>query len=154
MSAFILALLPTPPFLPVPAAFSTNLTRHSYQFQLVILYAIPIWLMIYSATYMPESPRWLATQGREEEAARSLRKIRGSHYAEAHIEVELQNIKQAILAEKEAQVGASFFDIFRSAFPFFFSLEALLTCPPPRRRGTDLRRTLLYVYSNRSAEIC
>ncbi|GAA5827743.1 hypothetical protein JCM11251_007651 [Rhodosporidiobolus azoricus] len=106
----------------ISKAFVNNLTRHSYQLQLVVLFAVPIWLMTYSLFWMPESPRWLATQGRDEEAAKSLRKIRGSHYAEVHIQTELALIKQAIEAEKEAQLGASFFDIFK---------------------GTDLRRTLL-----------
>lgn len=77
--------------------------------------------MIY-AWFMPESPRWLATQDRLDDATRSLRRIRGPRYAEEHIQVEINAIKDAIAAEKAAQEGASVLDIFR---------------------GTDLRRTVL-----------
>ncbi|GAA6015523.1 hypothetical protein JCM10207_008623 [Rhodosporidiobolus poonsookiae] len=106
----------------VSKAFVNNLTRHSYQYQLIILFAVPAWLMVYSVTYMPESPRWLATKGREAEAARSLRRIRGDEYKEEYLQIELEGIKSAIEAEKKASEGAKFLDIFK---------------------GTDLRRTIL-----------
>ncbi|GAA6006092.1 uncharacterized protein JCM10292_006546 [Rhodotorula paludigena] len=101
--------------------FATRMDKLAYQAQLVVLFAVPLWFMIY-AWFMPESPRWLATQDRLDDATRSLRRIRGPRYAEEHIQVEITAIKDAIAAEKAAQEGASVLDIFR---------------------GTDLRRTVL-----------
>ncbi|GAA6056376.1 hypothetical protein JCM3770_005978 [Rhodotorula araucariae] len=105
----------------ISKAFATNLSKNSYQLQLVVLFAVPLWFMVYSFV-MPESPRWLATHEREDDALRSLRRIRGTAYADEHIKLELETIKQAIVAEKEIQAGATILDIFK---------------------GTDLRRTLL-----------
>ncbi|EJU01857.1 general substrate transporter [Dacryopinax primogenitus] len=102
-------------------AFKNDLSRHSYQFQLIILYVVPVWLIIYSV-YLPESPRWLATQGRDEDAHKALTRLRGNALTSEQINIELESIKEAIRIEKETETGASFFDIFR---------------------GTDLRRTIL-----------
>ncbi|BGP43254.1 hypothetical protein JCM10450v2_007399 [Rhodotorula kratochvilovae] len=101
--------------------FATKLGKHSYQLQLIVLFAVPFWFLCYSF-FMPESPRWLATHDREEDALRSLRRIRGTAYADEHIKLELETIKQAIAMEREVQAGATIVDIFK---------------------GTDLRRTLL-----------
>ncbi|GJN93847.1 hypothetical protein Rhopal_006906-T1 [Rhodotorula paludigena] len=92
--------------------FATRMDKLAYQAQLVVLFAVPLWFMIY-AWFMPESPRWLATQDRLDDATRSLRRIRGPRYAEEHIQVEINAIKDAIAAEKAAQEGASVLDIFR-----------------------------------------
>ncbi|BGP35077.1 hypothetical protein JCM10296v2_006907 [Rhodotorula toruloides] len=104
------------------APFAKILSKHSYQLQLVVLFAVPVRFMLYSVIYMPESPRWLATHDRHEEALKSLRKIRGSNFSEAELQAELDIIVEAIRFEREVQAGATFLGIFR---------------------GTDLRRTLL-----------
>ncbi|BGO95227.1 hypothetical protein NBRC10512_002983 [Rhodotorula toruloides] len=106
----------------ISKAFAKNLSKHSYQLQLVVLFAVPVWFLLYSVIYMPESPRWLATHDRHDEALKSLRKIRGSNFSEAELQAELDIIVEAIRVEREVQAGATFLDIFR---------------------GTDLRRTLL-----------
>lgn len=61
----------------ISKALAGNPTKHSYQIQLAILYVVPVWLFIY-AWFLPESPRWLAIQGRDEDSGRSLRNIRGT----------------------------------------------------------------------------
>jgi len=102
-------------------AFKNNLTRHSYQYQLIILYIVPVWLIIY-ALYLPESPRWLATMGKDDAAHKSLTKLRGNALTPDQINIELDSIKEAIRIEKELESSANFLDIFK---------------------GTDLRRTML-----------
>jgi hypothetical protein len=79
--------------------------------------------MLYSVIYMPESPRWLATQDRHDEALKSLRKIRGPGFTETELQTELDIIVEAIRVEREAQAGATFFDIFKYAC--FLQLERL-----------------------------
>ncbi|KZO98335.1 MFS general substrate transporter [Calocera viscosa TUFC12733] len=102
-------------------AFKNDLTKHSYQYQLIILYIVPVWLIIYSF-YLPESPRWLATRERNDAAHRALTRLRGTALNPEQINIELDSIKEAIRIEKEIESTANFFDIFK---------------------GTDLRRTIL-----------
>ena len=43
--------------------FHNDLSKLSYQVQLAILYAVPLWLLVV-AVFIPESPRWLAVRGK------------------------------------------------------------------------------------------
>lgn len=73
---------------------------------------MPLWLAVY-AIFLPESPRWLCVQFRDEDAGRALRKIRGASTTPEFVAVELEAIKESIRLEREVQTGVSFFDIFR-----------------------------------------
>ena len=42
--------------------FQDNVSKLSYQIQLAILYAVPVWILVV-VIFIPESPRWLAVQG-------------------------------------------------------------------------------------------
>jgi len=61
------------------------------------LAVVPGLLLGLGMIFMPETPRWLMERGREEEARRVLKKIRG----DASIEVEIQDIEQTLLLAKE-----------------------------------------------------
>lgn len=84
----------------ISKALSTNLTKHSYQIQLATLFVVPLWFLVYP-WFMPESPRWLVTRGRPDDALKSLRRIRGRHYMASEVEVELAAIQEAVEAERE-----------------------------------------------------
>ncbi|KAI5122650.1 hypothetical protein M0805_007912 [Coniferiporia weirii] len=104
-------------------ALESNLTKHSYQIQLGILYIVPVWLF-FVIWLVPESPRWLAVKGREQEAQRSLVRLRPTGTPLQEIEEELRSIQDSILAEKQIAATAVWKDIWK---------------------GADLRRTLLCV---------
>jgi len=107
----------------VNQAFKSNLTKHSYQLQLVILYVVPVWFCCFS-WFLPESPRWLAARGEDEKAMKALTSLRGNSIETRFVEMEMKAIRDAITHENSLARGASFMDMFR---------------------GTDLRRTGLCV---------
>ncbi len=61
------------------------------------LAVVPGLLLGLGMIFMPETPRWLTERGREEEARRVLKKIRG----DANIEAEIRDIEQTLRLAKE-----------------------------------------------------
>jgi len=104
-------------------AFKTNLSKHSYQFQLIILYAVPAWFLVY-IWFLPESPRWLVARGRFDEAIKSLKFLRSDSMSDAFVIQEMEQIRESVRLEQELTSDADWKDIFRR---------------------TDLRRTLLTI---------
>ncbi|KAH8928222.1 general substrate transporter, partial [Atractiella rhizophila] len=100
-----------------------NLGKASYRIALALLYAVPVWLFIF-VFFIPESPRWLVVQDRNEEARRSLSRLRNLSIDDPRIEKEMQFIEEAVKVEKELAEGTDWRDMFR---------------------GTDRRRTLLTI---------
>ena len=98
----------------VSNALHENLTKLSYQIQLCILYAVPLYFLLI-VWFIPESPRWLAVQQENEHAARSLAMLRPSYTSEEEISDELQVIKDAIQMEKEVATTIAWRDIWRGA---------------------------------------
>ncbi|EJD04873.1 general substrate transporter [Fomitiporia mediterranea MF3/22] len=104
-------------------AFSENLAKISYQAQLCILYAVPVWLF-FVVWLVPESPRWLLVNEKRQDADRSLVRLRPKGTAREEIEEEIRIIEDAIAVEKEMETDVAWTDIWK---------------------GTDLRRTLLCI---------
>ncbi|CEH17295.1 quinate permease [Ceraceosorus bombacis] len=84
--------------------------RIPYGFQLV-----PGALLLFGTLTMIESPRWLLTRGREEEAVRNLEKIRKLPASDPYLVDELALCRESIRAEREV-VGASFWGPIRYTF--------------------------------------
>jgi MFS transporter, SP family, sugar:H+ symporter len=81
--------------------------------------ASAVWLL-------PESPRWLALQNRNEEARSALVRLRAPKFSQTDIDIEFQGIIDAIEKERQQEKG-SFKDLFK---------------------GVNLRRTWLVVTCN------
>lgn len=99
------------------------LSRRAYQVPLAIFFAAPT-IQSVALFFFPESPRWLMTQDREEEAASALRRLRNANIDEAEFQAELNEIRQSTRQQVEQNKKQLFIEMWR---------------------GTNLRRTLLSV---------
>ena len=97
----------------------------SWQVPLAVMYAVPTFLTVL-LLFLPDTPRYYVTRGREDLAARAIRRLRGIR-DEGLIRAEVEDIKSAFEMEKEMHSGVNLRDMFR---------------------GTDLRRTLLSYGAN------
>ncbi|XP_012285386.1 facilitated trehalose transporter Tret1-2 homolog isoform X2 [Orussus abietinus] len=73
--------------------------------QSALLVAIAPLMLFLGSIFIPETPSYLVLNGRDEEAARSLQWLRGSHVDVRH---ELQVIKTNVLASRAKQYGLTF----------------------------------------------
>ena len=110
----------------VVAAAVTNATqvrfdKWSYQVPLGILLILPLLLAI-GLFFVPESPRYLLTRDREEDARKSLHTLRGTSVDADEFELEFTEMVKGIEEERRVAKTASPLDMFK---------------------GNDRRRTLL-----------
>lgn len=97
----------------------------SWMIPLAVMYAVPAFLTIL-LVFLPDTPRFYVTQGKEEKAMRAIRRLRGIT-DETFLRAEVEDIKSAFLMEQEIHHGVHLSDMFK---------------------GIDLRRTLLSYGAN------
>lgn len=98
----------------VSNALHNNLTKHSYQIQLAILYAVPLFLFIV-VPFLPESPRWCVVQGDVAQARSSLRRLRPAASTPEFLDGEIEIIQDAVDMERRLASTVVWKDIWRGA---------------------------------------
>ncbi|KAH5220019.1 hypothetical protein HBI62_141790 [Parastagonospora nodorum] len=78
-------------FLPAGQAYSSVRWRFPVAFQSFFTVLVMVALL-----FLPDSPRWLLMRGREQEARHLLARLAGAPVESAEVEVELNNIKDAL----------------------------------------------------------
>lgn len=98
---------------PVATGLSAAVLFHTWNVQLgwrwmFIAVAIPAFIFTVTSFFIPESPRWLLTRGRDREAYRVLRQIGG----ETHASAEIASIRNSLAAEASVD-SSSWREMFR-----------------------------------------
>mmetsp|Transcript_108876 Transcript_108876/g.213313 ORF Transcript_108876/g.213313 Transcript_108876/m.213313 type:complete len:519 (-) Transcript_108876:213-1769(-) len=104
----------------VGASFSSLPEYYSWRVMLALGSLLPAILLV-SLFFMPESPRWLIVQKREDEAAAVLRDL---YSTEEEAMKELEEIKTTIAAEEIIYTQGGWHTIFHPTKPIFYALCA------------------------------
>jgi hypothetical protein len=87
--------------------------KRCYQIPLAVMYVAPA-LQFVMLFFLPETPRWLMTQRRDEDAEASLRKLRNADIDEAELMAEFNEIQQSTHKQMEG-AKVSFWEIWKGA---------------------------------------
>ena len=81
------------------------------------LQLLPPTIILCGIWFIPESPRWLAGQGRLEEAAAAIRSLRKMtpEYTDEHVWAEVQEIQAAYREMRQLHSGTGWAELFRGA---------------------------------------
>lgn len=99
------------------------LGKQAYRIPLSLFYVAPT-IQTIALFFFPESPRWLMTKGREEEAERSLRRLRNTNIKESEFQAEWNEIRVSTLSQIEHNKKQLWIEMWK---------------------GTDRRRTFLSI---------
>lgn len=92
-------------------AMNQRTDQWAYRLILILQFVIPV-IMIVGGFILPESPRWLISQGREQQAVRVLKYLRKGT-PDAVIEKEAQLIGASVEEQKLLHNDTSYLDCFR-----------------------------------------
>lgn len=74
----------------------------SWQIPLASMFAFPGFVLLFS-WFIPESPRWLVRKGKNENALKHLRWLRGSRQSEGESQAEIDLLQQSIEQDREVK---------------------------------------------------
>lgn len=101
----------------------TWMSKQSYRVPLAIFFVAPT-IQTIALFFFPESPRWLLTKEREQEAEASLRKLRNKNIDESEFQAEWNEMRLSTRAQIEHNKKQLWFEMWK---------------------GTDRRRTFLSI---------
>jgi MFS family permease len=85
---------------------------NSYRIPIACLYIVPVMLGI-GLFFVPESPRWLLHRNREQEARRSLERLRADSVSAEYLELEWAEMIRGVEEEKRIAKSIEISDMFR-----------------------------------------